>query len=88
MARMSEYMRGYYKGRSEANEIVSQDLIGVYGAMALVLAEKGYDEDSVIKLQIDIHDKWVEVCESGGNMIELVAEKCGFDIEQLVKGGK
>lgn len=78
------YIDGVKAGQKHGTYVVKNDLIGVYGAMALCLKERGWKTDTILKLMKQIQNKWTEVCESDNSMIVEVKENLGFDIEQMM----
>ena len=78
------YIDGVKAGQKHGTYVVKHDLIGVYGAMALCLQQRGWKTDTILKLMKQIQNKWNDVCESDNSMVVEVQEKLGFDIEQMM----
>lgn len=83
------YKVGYRSGLegSAARTVMNRDLIWAYGCMALVLTERGWTEDEVESLILDIQARWAEVGEDEdpSDMARYVFERTGVALEQKVE---
>lgn len=81
------YIDGVKAGQKHGTYVVKNDLIAVYGAMALCLKQNGWKTDTILRLMKQIQNKWGEVIQSDNSMVVEVKEKLGIDIEQMMVEG-
>ena len=70
-----------YKELAKLRKRVERDATEFYASMSLVLHRKGFSEDQITDLIVDVGTLWTDVYEKDIDVCKLCLEETGLDIQ-------